>query len=90
MSRQRYDGPGAKVFTEEEVNRRRAASERDRTLALATPTLPVAGEDPRRALCSHAELLDALTEAHEDADDVLDRYRSAMPHSAAPGVSRLA
>lgn len=85
MSRQRYDGPGAKVFTEEEVNRRRAASERDRALALATPTMPVAGEDPRRALCSHAELLDALTDAHENADDVLDRYRSAVPDPGRPG-----
>jgi hypothetical protein len=85
MSRQRYDGPGAKVFTEEEVNRRRAASERDRSLTLATPTLAGAGEDPRRALCSHAELLDALPEADENADDVLDRYGSAVPDSAPRG-----
>jgi hypothetical protein len=82
MRTQGYDRSGAQVVTEEEVNRRRAATERPRTLPLPrrarasdTPGLPVGEEDPRRALCSNAELLDA----REDVDAVLDRYSAASP-----------
>jgi hypothetical protein len=81
MTVQGYQGSDAEVVTEEEVNRRRAATERKRGLARPRPRTPRAPvtppgnvqEDPRRALCSNAELLDALDSA--DADATLERHQ---------------
>ena len=80
MTVEGYQASDAQVVTEEEVNRRRAANERRRAVApprpppLRAPLTPPGNveEDPRRALCSNAELLDALDLA-QDADAALER-----------------
>jgi hypothetical protein len=79
MTIQGYEGSDAQVFSEEEVNRRRATSGRKRLFPTApgprTPVTPAHDEeDPRRALCSNADLLDAL-DADRDAAAILDRYQ---------------
>ena len=89
MTVQGYQGSDAQVVTEEEVNRRRAANERKRAVAPprpGAPRLPLTPpggpeEDPRRALCSNAELLDALDSEH-DADAALDLYQAATQPTA--------
>ena len=85
MTIQGYDGSGAQVFSEEEVNRRRASGRKRLFPTAAGPRAPVTPahdeEDPRRALCSNADLLDAL-DADRDAGAVLDRYQArARPDS---------
>jgi hypothetical protein len=79
MTIQGYEGPGAQVFSEEEVNRRRAASGRTPLFPTAPERAPIDPrhdeDDPRRALCSNAELLDAL-DVPADADTILDRYQA--------------
>ena len=88
MTVEGYQASDAQVVTEEEVNRRRAANDRKRGVARPRPSTPRAPltppanaeEDPRRALCSNAELLDALDTAH-DADAALDRHQHAEPLS---------
>jgi hypothetical protein len=89
MTIQGCEGSGAQVVTEEEVNRRRAASGRTPLFPTATPTrasvaAPPDEEDPRRALCSNAELLDALDD-EQDADGVLSRYQ-AVPQRPDDGT----
>jgi hypothetical protein len=83
MTIQGYEDSGAQVFSEEEVNRRRAVSGRKRLFPTApgprTPVSPTHDEeDPRRALCSNADLLDAH-DADRDASAVLDRYQVPQP-----------